>query len=186
MATVLQENKNQPGTLKSLAAGRFNKKLIWVRSETDWFIIECWTQAETRRGWNRLKDHNRNKLTLELFNAQWNKHVGIAGPLDSQQNAKIIMINDFCKLMLAEENPRYNLLENKHKLIHRYWKHSKNIDNAFKRVERINKEYKRMIWHLVDQISKNKDVTKNKIPEILLRFPPMLILKCRQIHRNWR
>ena len=78
--------------------------------------------------------------------------------------------------MLAEENPRYNLLENKCKLIHRYWEHSKNIDSAFKRAERINKEYERMIRHLIDQISKNKDATKNKIPEIMLRFPPMHIL----------
>ena len=184
MATASQENRIQPSVLKSLAASRFNEKLIQLRLETDWFIIECWAQAETPQGWSRLKDKNGNRLKLELFNTQWNRYVGIAGPLDSQQSMKIIMINDFCKLMMADKNPRYSLVENKCRLIQGYWKHSRNIDNAFKRAIRINKEYKNMIQHLLGQINKNRDATKNEVPEILLRFPLMHILKCRQMHRN--
>ena len=86
--------------------------------------------------------------------------------------------------MMANENSRYSLVENKCKLIQGYWKHSKSIDNTFKRAIRIDQEYRNMIKHLLDQISKNSDAMKNDVLEMLLRFPPMYILKCRQIHRN--
>ena len=99
--------------------------------------------------------------------------------------AKMVMINDFCKIMLANKNPRYSLLDNKRIMIQQYWDHSKEIDDAFKRALKINKEYEKMVQHLVDQIKKNQeDATKNEIPEILMRFSPIHILQCRQAHRN--
>ena len=45
--------------------------------------------------------------------------------------------------MLANENPRYSLLDNKRIMIQEYWDHLKEIDDAFKRALKINKEYKK-------------------------------------------
>ena len=87
--------------------------------------------------------------------------------------------------MLANENPRYSLLDNKRRMIQQYWDHSKEINDAFKRALKINKEYEKMVHHLLDQIKKNQeDTTKNEIPEILMQFSPIHILRCRQAHRN--
>ena len=176
---------NQPETLKFMAASRLNEKLIQLRTETDRFVIECWSQDKTPQGWSQLKDAYGNRIKLELFNTQRNKHLKLTSPLDTRQGAKMVMINDFCKIMLANENPRYSLLDNKRIMIQQYWDHSKEIDDAFKRALKINKEYEKMVQHLVDQIKKNQeDATKNEIPEILMWFSPIHILRCRQAHQN--
>ena len=97
----------------------------------------------------------------------------------------MVMINDFCKIMPTNENPRYSLLDNKRRMIQQYWDHSKEINDAFKRALKINKEYEKMVQHLLDQIKKNQeDATKNKIPEILMWLSPIHTLRCRQAHRN--
>ena len=75
---------------------------------------------------------------VRIFNAQRNKHLKLTSPLDTRQGAKMVMINDFCKIMLVNENPRYSLLDNKRIMIQQYWDHSKEIDNAFKRALKIN------------------------------------------------
>ena len=166
-----------------MAVSRLNEKLIQLRTETDRFVIERWLQAKTPRGWSQLKDAYGNRIKLELFNMQRNKHLKLTSPLDTRQGAKMVMINDFCKIMLANENPRYSLLDNKRIMIQQYWDHSKEIDDAFKRALKINKVYEKMVQHLVDQIKKNQeDATKNEIPEILMWFSPIHILRCRQAH----
>ena len=87
--------------------------------------------------------------------------------------------------MLVNENPRYSLQDHKRIMIQQYWDHSKEIDDASKRALKINKEYEKMVQHLVDQIKKiQKDATKNEIPEIVMQFSPIHILRCRQAHRN--
>ena len=134
---------NQPETLKFMAVSRLNEKSIQLRTETDQFVIECWSQAETPWGWSQLKDAYGNRIKLELFNAQRNKHLKLTSPLDTRQGTKMVMINNFCKIMLANENPRYSLLDNKRIMIQQYWDHLKEIDDAFKRALKINKEYKK-------------------------------------------
>ena len=86
---------NQPETLKFMAASRLNEKSIKLRTETDQFVIECWSQAETPRGWSQLKDAYGNRIKLELFNAQRNKHLKLTSPLDTRQGTTMVMINNF-------------------------------------------------------------------------------------------
>ena len=145
-----------------------------------------WDEGKVVLEWRHLVDVYSNKIVINLFHAMKNKELNIPSQLDDPAHAKTLLIMDICKLMMVQEKPSINLVQQKICLIQSYWQQAENVENAMKKACKVTKEYQEVVYKFVSfiEFKGNKNPLLNEVPIMLLKFLPIHILIARQFHHN--